>query len=146
MEPCPLTEEWLYSLLSRLWERGLHYNYNYVATPLTWDEELHVFARGVIGSEVYDNVSLSDVIQRIAASGAGSIKMYDKEVILHLFLGPRCVELAMKKLCVEYLCFAYPLRYSARWGHPAFARLAELCYNTTGNVFAFHRNESHGFS
>src|SRR5579859_3527563 len=88
MEPRPLTEEWLYTFLSRLWERGLHYNYNYAVAPLTWDEELHVFVDGVIGYDVYENVPLSDAIQRIAAAGEGSIKMYDKKVVLHLSLDP----------------------------------------------------------
>ncbi len=88
MERRPLTEEWLHGLLFRLWERGLHYNYNYAAVPLTWEEELHVLVGAVVGSEVYDAVPLSDAIQRIAAVGAGSIKVYDKELILYLFFDP----------------------------------------------------------
>jgi hypothetical protein len=88
MERRPLTEEWLHALLFRLWERGLHYNYNYVAAPLTWDEELQVLMDGGVGNEGYKGVQLRDVIQDIATVGAGSIKIYDKEIILRLFVDP----------------------------------------------------------
>jgi hypothetical protein len=88
IEPRPLTEEWLYMLLSRLWERGQHYNYNYATAPLTWDDELNVLADGVTDFDVYKGVQLSTLIQSIATAGAGSITMYDKEVALDLFIDP----------------------------------------------------------
>jgi hypothetical protein len=87
MERRPLTEEWLHALLFRLWERGLHYNYDYAAAPLTWDEELNVLVDGVV-DEVYKGVPLRDAIQHIVAADAGSIHVYDKEVGLHLFIDP----------------------------------------------------------
>jgi hypothetical protein len=88
MERRPLTEEWLRSLLFRLWERGLHYNYDYAAAPLTWDEELHVLTDGVVNSHMYENIQLSNVIQRIAAAGEGLITVYDKRMALDLFIDP----------------------------------------------------------
>jgi len=88
MERCPLTEEWLHTLLFHLWERGLHCNYNYATAPLTWDEELNVPVDGVIDIDVYEDVPLRDAIQRIVAASGGSIKLYDKEMILHLSLDP----------------------------------------------------------
>jgi hypothetical protein len=88
MERRPLTEEWLRTLLFRLWERGLHYNYDYAAAPLTWDEELNVLAEGMADREVYWSVQLSTLIEHIMAAGMGSITAYDKEVALDLFLDP----------------------------------------------------------
>jgi hypothetical protein len=87
MERRPLTEEWLHTFLFRLWERGLHYNYDYAAAPLTWDEELNVLVDGV-DIDVYKGVPLRDTIQRIVAAGAGLITVYDKEVALELFVDP----------------------------------------------------------
>src|SRR5579859_4601686 len=88
MERRPLTEEWLHTLLFRLWERGLHYNYDYAAAPLTWDEELNVLAAGVAGSEVHWSVQLSTLIQHIVAAGLGLITVYDKGMALDLFVDP----------------------------------------------------------
>jgi hypothetical protein len=87
MERRPLTEEWLHTLLFRLWERGLHYNFDYASAPLTWDEELNVLVDGVVDI-VYEEVPLRDAIQRIVAAGSGSVKLYDKKVCLHLHLDP----------------------------------------------------------
>jgi hypothetical protein len=87
MERRPLTEEWLHALLFRLWERGLHYNRDYAAAPLTWDEELSVLTSGIV-THGNKEVPLRDAIQRIVAAGFGSIKAYDKEVALDLFIDP----------------------------------------------------------
>jgi hypothetical protein len=87
MERRPLTQEWLHTLLFRLWERGLHYHHDYAAASLTWDEELNVLVSGV-DNHVYEGVSLRDAIQRIIAAGFGSIKVYDKKVALSLFIDP----------------------------------------------------------
>jgi hypothetical protein len=88
MERRPLTQEWLHTLLFRLWERGLHYNFDYAAAPLSWDEELNVLAEGVADRQVYWSVQLSTLIQNILAAGFGSITVYDKEVALNLFIDP----------------------------------------------------------
>jgi hypothetical protein len=88
MERRPLTEEWLRTLLFRLWERGLHYNYDYAAAPLTWDEELNVLVHGMADRQVYRSVQLNTLIEHIVAAGMGSITAYDKEVALDLFLDP----------------------------------------------------------
>src|SRR5689334_13972683 len=88
MEPHPLTEEWLHTLLFRLWELGLHYNYNYGTVPVTWEEELNVLAEGVADHRVYSGVQLSTLIQHLAAASGGLITMYDKEVQCHLSIDP----------------------------------------------------------
>jgi len=47
-----------------------------------------VLTDGVVNSHVYENVQLSDAIQRIVAAGEGSITVYDKEIALDLFIDP----------------------------------------------------------
>src|SRR5579859_6602997 len=115
VEPRPLTEEWLHTLLSRLWERGLHYNHDYATEPLTWEEELEVLADGFIDDETYreinKDIKLGTLIQRIATAGGGLITMYDKEVQYYL-----SIDLSLPSDCECDDSDDFP----ARFGHLLF--------------------------